>query len=103
MKVAWLLVVQTLPCLGFEFHFAPMQGYTDRHLRFLFRLLLPEAVVWTEMLKPSDLITASPAKQRRLLERGRESEVIEGRDARCVLQFGGDDPDELVGTDSPTL
>ena len=76
-----------------------MQGYTDRHLRYLFRLLLPDATVWTEMLKPRDLLSASPAKQQKLLQRGREGDGG-GSEERggCVLQLGGDDPDELVRT-----
>jgi tRNA-dihydrouridine synthase A len=85
-----LLIVVTIG--GLEFHVAPMQGYTDRHLRYLYRLLVPQATMWSEMLKPKDLLGASSDKRLKLLSRGQEERL--GGD--CVLQLGGDDADELV-------
>lgn len=72
-----------------------MQGYTDRHLRLLYRLLAPSAVLWTEMLKPRDLLTADDYRRHKLLARGREAEEAQGL---AVLQLGGDSHHELVCT-----
>jgi tRNA-dihydrouridine synthase A len=81
-----------------KFHIAPLQGYTDHHLRYLYRLMAPSAVLWTEMLKPEDLFSASSRKQHLLLTRGREINLHERwRSPReCVLQLGGNDPDALI-------
>ena len=72
-------------------HIAPMQGYTNRHLRYLYRILLPTAVLWTEMLKPRELLSASTCSQTLLLTRGYEGSSTQP----CVLQFGGDNADDL--------
>ena len=37
--------------VGGSFHVAPMQCYTNRHLRFLLRQLSSKAILWTEMEK----------------------------------------------------
>ena len=77
--------------VSFELHVAPMQGYTNRHLRYLHRLLLPQATLWTEMLKPDELFEASAMRVENLLSRGYEYD----QDSPCVLQLGGDQPEKL--------
>ena len=39
-------------------HVAPMQCYTNRHLRRMLRLLSSDAILWTEMEKVSDVLKA---------------------------------------------
>ena len=70
-----------------KFHIAPMQCYTNRHLRDLLGRLCPAAVLWTEMEKTTDLATEA-ARHRRLWHRQTERHV--------VLQLGGDDPKQLA-------
>ena len=70
-----------------KFHIAPMQCYTNRHLRDLLGRLCPAAVLWTEMEKTTDLATEA-ARHRRLWHRQTERSV--------VLQLGGDDPAQLA-------
>ena len=70
-----------------KFHIAPMQCYTNRHLRDLLGRLCPAAVLWTEMEKTTDLATEA-ARHRRLWHRQTERPV--------VLQLGGDDPAQLA-------
>ena len=86
---------------SFDFHVAPMVGYTDRHFRYLLRLLHPKAVLWTEMLKPKDIFDASDQKRSSLLTRGAELSIVrttnsDSHGPRCVLQLGGDSAEELV-------
>ena len=69
-----------------QFHVAPMQAYTNRHLRTLCRLLSSQAVLWTEMEKADDLLASQAAAHRRL--RG-------GPGERSVLQLGGRDIKKL--------
>ena len=66
-------------------HVAPMQCYTNRHLRQLHRLLSSEAILWTEMEKVSHVL-ANPA--RRLAHADNEHPL--------VLQLGSDQPKELA-------
>lgn len=82
------------PRKPFQFHVAPLQGYTDCHLRYLYRLLSPRAVLWSEMLKPQELLESSPRRQDLLLTRGKEFELAQG--APCVLQLGDNDAERLV-------
>jgi tRNA dihydrouridine synthase A len=63
-----------------RFHVAPMQAYTNRHLRMLCRTLSKKAVLWTEMEKVGDLLVSAAAADRRL------SHDAAGN---CVLQLGG--------------
>lgn len=49
---------------GLLFHVAPMQCYTNRHLRYFFRLLSEKAVLWTEMEKTDDLLMSNSAGRR---------------------------------------
>ena len=49
------------------FSLAPMMEYTDRHMRFLLRLLTKRTVLWTEMV-PSPTITHNPDDLARFLD-----------------------------------
>ncbi|MCW1955050.1 MAG: tRNA dihydrouridine(20/20a) synthase DusA [Roseobacter sp.] len=65
---------------------APMMDWTDRHCRFLHRLLSKETLLYTEMV-------TSPA-----LVRGRAFHLLAHRDEEqpVALQLGGSDPVELA-------
>lgn len=67
-----------------------MVGYTSNHFRFLMRQLSSDAVLWSEMIKPDDLLSSSTQKQASILRRGAEREGSE------VVQFGGDSASELA-------
>lgn len=73
--------------LGYDVHVAPMVSYTTRHFRFFMRLLSSDAVLWSEMIKPGDLLSSQ--RQASILRRGAE------RAGREVVQFGGDSVSEL--------
>ena len=73
-------VSMTTPQPNKRFHVAPMQAYTNRHLRMLCRTLSKKAVLWTEMEKVGDLLVSAAAADRRL------SHDAAGN---CVLQLGG--------------
>jgi hypothetical protein len=73
---------------GFLFHVAPMQCYTNRHLRRLLRMLSSRAVLWTEMEKVDDLLLSEAARDRRLRHDDCERPL--------VLQLGGGDPTSLA-------
>lgn len=79
----------------FRFHVAPLQGYTNHHFRYFLRTLSPDAVLWSEMLKPLELFEASPRRQEQLLTRGKEG-TISNFECPCVLQLGDDDADRLA-------
>lgn len=49
------------------FSLAPMMEYTDRHMRFLLRLLTKRTVLWTEMV-PSPTITHNSDDLARFLD-----------------------------------
>ena len=70
-----------------RFHVAPLQCYTDAHLRFFLRCLSSSATLWTEMEKVDDLLISGSALERRL----RHDEQ-----GPLVLQLAGDDPSRLV-------
>ena len=66
-----------------QFHVAPMQCYTNGPLRYLYRALSKDAVLWTEMEKVEDLMAAdASALQRRFGPPGYKD---------IVLQVGGND------------
>lgn len=66
-----------------QFHIAPMQCYTNGPLRYLYRALSKDAVLWTEMEKVEDLMAAdASALQRRFGPPGYKD---------IVLQVGGND------------
>lgn len=68
----------------FQFHVAPMQGYTNAAMRQFFHTMSPDTVLWTEMEKLPDLINArSDGLQRRFGVPGHKD---------IVLQLGGNDP-----------
>jgi len=79
------LLMQRVSC--FDFHVAPMQGYTNFALRHLLQELScssPSIVLWTEMEKVPDLLDADAAAlERRFGAPGKKS---------IVLQVGGNDP-----------
>ena len=79
------LLMRHVSC--FDFHVAPMQGYTNLALRQLFQELSgssPSTVLWTEMEKIQDLLDANAAPlYRRFGAPGRKS---------IVLQVGGNNP-----------
>ena len=77
------------PPLPFLFHAAPMQCYTNRHLRRLFRCCSANTVLWTEMEKADDLLASAKAADRRLRHDGEIESPL-------VLQLGGSDPDALA-------
>jgi len=92
-----VVVLLVLPTCSFQFHVAPMQGYSDQHFRYLCRLLSPSAVLWSEMLKPRDLFNGN---EEMLLTRGMEyelsSKLNSNRISECVFQLGDDDVNDLV-------
>jgi tRNA-dihydrouridine synthase A len=65
---------------------APMMDWTDRHCRFLHRLISPHALLYTEMIHTNALIHGDRA--RHLYYRTEEKPV--------ALQLGGSDPDSLA-------
>jgi len=68
---------------GGLFHVAPMQCYTNRHLRFLLRQLSSKAVLWTEMEKVESFMGSEEATRRTLR--------FDPGERPLVLQLGGDD------------
>lgn len=65
---------------------APMMDWTDRHCRYLHRLLSREALLYTEMVTAAALV------------RGRAVHLLEHSTAEhpVALQLGGSDPEELA-------
>ena len=68
---------------------APMMDWSDRHCRVLFRLLAPNARLYTEMVTTGPLIYGSDEQHRRHL---RFSEV----EHPVALQLGGSERDDLA-------
>ena len=64
---------------------APMMGCTDRHCRFLFRLLSPNTMLYSEMLTTGALIYGDYQKFLEHTE-----------DAASAFQLGGSDPHQLA-------
>ena len=65
---------------------APMMAYTDRHLRYLLRLLAPHARLYTEMVTARALLLGDAA---RLLK-------FDAAEHPVALQLGGSDGGELA-------
>ena len=65
---------------------APMMGYTDRHARFLYRLISPHAKLYTEMVIAEAVIHGDRTK---LLAFNKEEQPV-------VLQLGGSDPGDMA-------
>src|SRR5688572_28249365 len=70
----------------FRLSVAPMMAYTDRHLRYLLRLLAPHARLYTEMVTARALLRGDA---RRLLK-------FDEAEHPVALQLGGGDADELA-------
>ena len=65
---------------------APMMTWTDRHCRFLHRLLAPGALLYTEMVTTDALVHGNA---KRLL-------AFDVREHPLALQVGGSDPHDLA-------
>ena len=65
---------------------APMMDYTDRHCRYLLRLLNPSALLYTEMITSAAIVRGHA---ERLL-------AYDPSEHPVALQLGGSDPDELA-------
>ncbi|RPI13302.1 MAG: tRNA dihydrouridine(20/20a) synthase DusA [Lysobacterales bacterium] len=65
---------------------APMMDYTDRHCRYLLRLVSPGALLYTEMVTAQALAHGDP---ERLL-------AFDGAEHPVALQLGGSDPKLLA-------
>lgn len=66
---------------------APMMGYTDRHFRYLVRLIAPRVRLYTEMITTHTLIHASHSS--RFLQ-------FDPTEKYVALQLGGSDPKQLA-------
>lgn len=64
---------------------APMMGCTDRHCRYLLRLISPHSLLYTEMIVTGALIYGA-----------RDHFLAHEDDAPCAVQLGGSDPDDLA-------
>ena len=64
---------------------APMMGCTDRHCRYLFRLLSPNALLYSEMIVTGALVHGDAQKF-----------LQHADDAPCAFQLGGSNPAELA-------
>ena len=65
---------------------APMMDRTDRHLRYLLRLLAPHALLYTEMITARALLRGDAARLTRFDE----------AEHPVALQLGGSEPEELA-------
>jgi tRNA-dihydrouridine synthase A len=65
---------------------APMMDWSDRHCRFLHRLLAPHALLYTEMIVAAAIVRGNAA---RLLE-------YDPAEHPVALQLGGCDPEQLA-------
>jgi tRNA-dihydrouridine synthase A len=65
---------------------APMMAYTDRHLRYLLRLLAPHARLYTEMVTARALLRGDARQQLR----------YDAAEHPVALQLGGSDSGELA-------
>lgn len=65
---------------------APMMDYTDRHARYLFRLLSPHSILYTEMINAKALLY------------GNHEDLLRFSDEEhpLVIQLGGSDPGEMA-------
>ena len=63
-----------------------MMGYTDRHARYLYRLISPHALLYTEMVTAKALLHGD---HQRLLQFNEAEHPL-------VLQLGGSEPDEMT-------
>lgn len=75
-----------LPLLERRVSVAPMMDYTDRHCRYLHRLLSPSALLYTEMVTSKAVLHGD---LERLLG-------FDPSEQPVALQLGGSDPEELA-------
>ena len=90
MALSFWLALLVPEAQSFEFHVAPRQGYTAAPLRYFYRLLSQDAVLWSEMEKVEDLLSCSTDGLRR-----RFSDVPDNP-SNFVLQLGGNDPSQIA-------
>ncbi|MCB1691377.1 MAG: tRNA dihydrouridine(20/20a) synthase DusA [Pseudomonadales bacterium] len=64
---------------------APMMGCTDRHCRYLLRLIAPNTLLYTEMVTTGALLHGN-----------RDAFLDHAADEPCALQLGGSDPVALA-------
>jgi tRNA-dihydrouridine synthase A len=74
------------PMIDRKLSVAPMMDYTDRHFRFLLRLLNPTALLYTEMINAQAIVRGDP--QRWL--------AFDPSEHPVALQLGGNDPEMLA-------
>ena len=72
--------------LDYTFCIAPMMDWTDRHCRFFHRLLVPDALSFSEMVTTGAVLCGP---RERLL-------AFDPREQPVVLQLGGSEPEELA-------
>ncbi len=70
----------------YQFAVAPMMAWTDRHYRYLARLLSRHAVLYTEMVTTGALRHGDPSRH---LDFSEDEQPV-------VLQIGGSEPDEMA-------
>ena len=73
-------------CADRRLSVAPMMAYTDRHLRYLLRLLAPHARLYTEMITARALLHGDAARLLR----------FDAAEHPVALQLGGSDERELA-------
>lgn len=71
------------------FNVAPMMEYTDRHLRYMLRLLSKRSKLWTEMVTASTLVHNEGNLERWLAYNDHHEHPL-------VLQLGGSDANDLA-------
>ena len=73
---------------------APMMEWTDRHYRFLVRMMTARTKLYTEMVVAGDLAKKDPIGVGLLLDCSPEEQPV-------ALQLGGNDPEQLrIATDT---
>ena len=97
MRAAWALTVMMARASSLvlpleKFSVAPMMDYTDRHFRYLMRLLSHHAVLYTEMVTAATLVDGSGAPRH---GDGARWLAFDDPHRRTVLQLGGADARQL--------
>lgn len=68
---------------------APMMGFTNRHFRYLMRLICPGVHLYSEMVTTGALLHGEQALQQRLL-------ACHPEEGAVALQLGGSSPNDLA-------
>lgn len=68
---------------------APMMGFTNRHFRYLMRLICPGIHLYSEMVTTGALLHGEKALQQRLL-------AFHPKEGPVALQLGGSSPEDLA-------